>query len=99
MSLSTSPLPQDCCSELEAIGAGAPHVQSKEEKDAQIERDVPRMAFKIGSRLLRGATGSDVKDNIRQKLVRDKIICKHSWHNVAGIAFEIFSCCSVGWLL
>lgn len=52
-------------------------MQSKEEKDAQIERDVPRMTFKIGSRLLRGATGSDVKDNIRQKLVRKIIRWMH----------------------
>ena len=61
---------QDCCSELEAVGAGAPHVQTRQEKEEQIDRDVPRTVFRIGTKELGGAIGSDVQDNIQDKLVR-----------------------------
>ena len=58
---------QECCSELEAVGAGAPHAQSRQEKEEQIERDIPRTAFIIGSKRMGGASGSE--DNIQEKLV------------------------------
>lgn len=59
---------RDCCSELEGIGAGAPHVEAKEEKQLQVERDVPRTSFKIGGKIFGCASGDMVKGNIDDKL-------------------------------
>ena len=60
---------QDCCSELEGIGAGAPHAETKEDKQLQVERDVPRTTFKIGGEVYGCASGDLVKVNIEEKLV------------------------------
>lgn len=60
---------QDCCSELEAVGAGAPHVQERQEKEEQIDRDVPRTVFNIDSQTYGVAYGRDVQANVREKLV------------------------------
>ena len=63
-------LSQDCCSELEALGAGAPHVHTRQEKEEQIERDVSRTSYIIGSITIGPSTGQDIQDNIQQKLVQ-----------------------------
>ena len=60
---------QDCCSELEAVGAGAPHVQERQEKEEQIDRDVPRSVFHIGTKKFGCAYGRDAQDNVQNKLV------------------------------
>lgn len=68
-SLSLLFLPQDCCSELEALGAGAPHAQTKAEKESQISRDIPRTSFKILEQQFGCAMGENDEENIREKLV------------------------------
>lgn len=68
-SLLLSFIPQDCCSELEAVGAGASHVQEREEKREQIDRDVPRTVFLIGGKKLDVAFGRAVQENVKDKLV------------------------------
>ena len=66
---------QDCCSELEALGAGAPHVHTRQEKEEQIERDVSRTSYTIGSITVGPASGQNIQDNIQQKLVQKVFVC------------------------
>ncbi len=62
---------QDCCSELEAIGAGAPHAETKAEKEDQIIRDVPRVSYKIMGEDFGCAMGENVDANITEKKVKN----------------------------
>lgn len=62
---------QDCCSELEALGAGAPHAQTKADKESQIDRDVPRTSYKIMGEQFGCAMGENADGNIREKLVSE----------------------------
>ena len=60
---------QDCCSELEAMGAGAAHASSKIEKQEQINRDVPRICYKILDKEYGCAMGEFMDQNIQEKMV------------------------------
>ena len=60
---------QDCCSELEAMGAGAAHASSKVEKQEQINRDVPRICYKILDKEYGCAMGEFMDQNIQEKMV------------------------------
>ena len=60
---------QDCCSELEALGAGAAHASTKSEKQDQISRDVPRISYKILDKVYGCAMGEYMEQNIREKIV------------------------------
>ena len=62
---------QDCCSALEAQGAGAPHAETKAEKESQIDRDVPRTSYKVLGEKYGCAMGENVEANIREKQVRE----------------------------
>ena len=61
--------PQDCCSELEAMGAGAAHACTKAEKQEQILRDVPRICYKILDKVYGCAMGEFMEQNIQEKMV------------------------------
>ena len=60
---------QDCCSELEAMGAGAAHASSKIEKQEQINRDVPRICYKILDKVYGCAMGEFMERNVQEKMV------------------------------
>ena len=60
---------QDCCTELEARGAGAPHAQTRTDKMEQVSRDVPRTSYRIQGELFGCAMGEQIQPNIRQKQV------------------------------
>ena len=60
---------QDCCSELEAMGAGAAHASSKVEKQEQINRDVPRICYKILDKEYGCAMGEFMEQNVQEKMV------------------------------
>ncbi len=51
------------------MGAGAPHVQERHEKEEQIDRDIPRTVFHIGSKKLDVSFGKGLQDNVQDKLV------------------------------
>lgn len=65
----TLTLSQDCCTELEALGAGAAHAQTHSEKMEQISRDVPRTSYRIQGEEFGCAMGDQIPGNIRQKQV------------------------------
>ncbi len=60
---------QDCCTELEARGAGATHAQTRSEKVEQVSRDVPRTSYRIHGVDFGCAMGDQLDGNIRQKQV------------------------------
>ena len=63
---------QDCSTELEALGAGAPHAQTRLEKMEQVSRDVSRTSYKIQDELIGCAMGEEIQPNIKQKVVSPK---------------------------
>ena len=63
---------QDCCSELEAKGAGADHAYTLEAKAEQIMCDVPRTVYLIGGQEFGAATGEHAATNVREKKVRER---------------------------
>ena len=60
---------QDCCSELEAKGAGADHAHTTESKAEQISCDVPRTTYVVGRQRFGAATGEHAAANIAEKKV------------------------------
>ena len=68
-SLWPRPPPQDCCSELEARGAGAIHAASREDKEEQVARDVPRTSYLVGSERFGCEMGDRAVDNVHRKKV------------------------------
>ena len=61
---------QDCCSELEAKGAGADHAYTMEAKAEQVMCDVPRTMYIIGGHEFGAATGEQAVANVEEKKVR-----------------------------
>ncbi len=64
---------QDCCTELEARGAGAAHAQTRSEKVEQVSRDVPRTSYRIHGVDFGCAMGDQLDNNIRQKQVCGRV--------------------------
>lgn len=50
------------------MGAGAPHAATRQEKEEQIDRDIPRILFNIGGKTL-GGSQTDPQKDIQSKLV------------------------------
>ncbi len=61
---------QDCCTELEARGAGAAHAQTRSEKLEQVSRDIPRTSYRIQGEEFGCAMGDQIDNNIKQKQVK-----------------------------
>ncbi|XP_064399023.1 uncharacterized protein LOC135345540 isoform X2 [Halichondria panicea] len=98
---------RDCCTELEARGAGAAHAQTRSEKVEQVSRDVPRTSYRIHGVDFGCAMGDQLDNNIRQKqdaisaLVQSLPVCTQppgvSKERIKEFAFHVLneSCTTV----